>query len=130
MPTFITYLKGLMSGSPAKIVSRGSAAPQSPDRSTRRRRLRMRYGYLTCPAMPAYPPQACMIKEASASGASIELLVPLPDADQWGRKVCLYFDTEKEERLCQMIWHKGLMMGLKFESGPRSATRAYGRASL
>lgn len=127
MMRFLEPLRGLLVGSRGANAS--ATAVDKADEDDRRRAIRrpqrMRSGFLTCPAMPAFPPQPCQIKDLSSTGARVEVLGPLPDLALWATGVRLYFDSENHEILCRMAWHKGRFLGLHFQSGTMPPSRDY-----
>lgn len=84
---------------------------------------RMRTGFVWTEKL--LTPRPCMFKDMSPRGARVEILGDLIKPSLLLEDVRLYFDTEKHEVPCSMAWMKGRQIGLKFEGGPRPASRRY-----
>lgn len=101
-----------------------NAAPPA-DRFTVRRRQRMREGFVSWPARPAFPPQLCKVEDVSFSGARIEIDGVLPESGLWTSGVRLYLATENHEFDCRVAWQKGAQFGLQFQGRPQPPSRVY-----
>ena len=124
--TMLGTLKGLFtrtyaSSAPGPIADAASGA----DRFTVRRKQRMRHGFVSWPARPAFPAQVCDVIDASFNGACIELSGALPDSGSWASGVRLYLVAENHEFNCQVAWQRGTQVGLRFQGHPQPPSQVY-----
>lgn len=123
--TILGSLKGLFTQLHASASRPMADALSGADRFTVRRKQRMRHGFVSWPARPAFPAQVCDVKDASFSGACIELTGALPDSESWASGVRLYLVAENHEFDCHVAWQKGAQVGLHFKGRPHPPSQAY-----
>ena len=83
----------------------------------------MRSGYLWTDKL--ITPRACMIKDLSVKGARVEVVGDPIKLSLLADGVKLYFDTEKHEIPCSLMWAKGQMFGLRFDGRAKAPSRKY-----
>jgi len=117
----------LFPGLPAPPSRRESALRFNPNekRDLVRHKMRMREGFVYWPSRPGYRPQACVIKDVSVTGASIQLNDRLDDETLLSHPMVLYCSVEKKEYPCLTSWRKGLLIGIKFDGSPRASARQF-----
>jgi len=93
-------------------------------RRLRRVRQRMRSGAVWSDKLIA--PRPCMFKDLSVGGAQVEILGAPIKPGLLMDGLWLYFDTEKHEVSCSLVWMNGRTLGLRFEGALRPPSRKYG----
>jgi len=107
-----------------KPAARGAGAKRGEDlRSVVRVPQRMRSGFLWADRLIA--PRACMIKDLSMKGARVEVVGDPIKPSLLADGVKLYFDTEKHEIQCSVMWAKGQQFGLRFDGRAKPPSRKY-----
>lgn len=92
-------------------------------RRTRRIPQRMRNGFVFSDKMIA--PRACMFRDLSIGGARIEVVGEPIKMSLLMDGLRLYFESEKYEIPCSVVWMNGPAIGLKFDGRPRPPSRTY-----
>lgn len=125
--TFKRTVTLFFAGKPAASSGRETALRFNPNekRDLVRHKMRMREGYVYWPSRPGYQPQACVIKDVSVTGASIQLNNRLDDQALLSMPMVLYCTVEKKEYPCLTSWQKGPLIGIKFDGIPRATTRQF-----
>lgn len=123
--TILDVFKPLLSSLRAGKAGAADDAQSNADRYTVRRRQRMREGFVSWPARPAYPPQLCSVEEVSYGGARIEVTGTLPGAEAWASGVRLYLAADDHEFDCRVAWQSGSQLGLQFQGRPQPPSRIY-----
>lgn len=93
-------------------------------RYTVRRNQRLAQGYIWSEHMAASKP--CTIRNISATGARIDLLMSGVKMHVTAGMVTLFFSGERQEVECEVMWRSGRSLGLRFASPFRAPTRRYG----
>jgi hypothetical protein len=88
-----------------------------------RKQQRLVQGVIWSERMAA--PKACSIRNLSVSGARIDLLVSGVRRDLLEGDLILYLPAERREIDCQLVWHSGQTIGVRFLGSYREPTRQY-----
>lgn len=114
----LSFRRSVRSADPAKAHRDGAEM-----RRMRRVRQRMRSGFVWSDKLIA--PRPCMFRDLSVSGAQVEILGATIKPSLLMDGLWLYFDTEKHEMPCSLVWMNGRTLGLRFEGTPRPPSRRY-----
>ena len=88
-----------------------------------RKQQRLVQGLIWSERMAA--PKACSIRNLSVSGARIDLLMSGIRRDLLDGDLVLYLPAERREIDCQLVWHSGQTIGVRFLGSYREPTRQY-----
>ena len=94
------------------------------ERIALRKAQRLQEGFVWSERM--LTPRACSIRDASATGARVDIWDETVKPSLLGGDLTLYFCGDRNEVDCSAMWRKGHSIGLRFTSRFRPPTRRYG----